>query len=79
MNEDIVKSILNEPLYTNYCSVNAFDFGYCISVHKSQGSEFDKVVVIEERNKYQSDEDYAKWLYTAVTRSSDKLLIISNY
>jgi len=59
--------------------INLFDFGYCISVHKSQGSEWDKVVLIEERNFYQSDEDYSRWLYTGITRAKNKLLIIDNY
>ena len=56
-----------------------FDYGYAISVHKSQGSEWDKVILVEERNFYQSDEDYARWLYTGITRAKNKLLIIKNF
>ena len=43
-----------------------FDYGYAISVHKSQGSEFDKVLLLNEMPR--SFKDYNKWLYTAITR-----------
>jgi exodeoxyribonuclease-5 len=56
-----------------------FDYGYAISVHKSQGSEWDKVVLFEQRTKLWDDEYYAKWLYTAVTRAKERLFIISDY
>lgn len=48
------------------------DFGYCITIHKSQGSQWDKVLV------YSADAwgDKYKLLYTAVTRASKKLLYI---
>ena len=55
---------------------DAFDFGYCLTVHKSQGSEWGNVMLFEETSGYW-DEDYRrKWLYTAITRSNNRLLII---
>jgi len=59
--------------------IDIFDFGYATTVHKSQGSEWQKVVLFEQRNQYQSDQDYARWLYTAATRAKEKLFIIYNY
>lgn len=59
--------------------VDFFDYGYVMSVHKSQGSEWEKVIVFEQRSSYWDDEMYGRWLYTAVTRSSKKLFIISDY
>jgi len=51
--------------------INLFDYGYCISTHKSQGSEYKHVNVIVEQNpKLWSG---TKWLYTAITRASDSL------
>lgn len=50
----------------------AFDFGYAMTVHKSQGSEWDKVLVIEEVMR---GIDYAKLMYTAVTRAQRQLTI----
>jgi len=59
--------------------IDYFDFGYAMSVHKSQGSEWDKVILFEQRTKHWDDEYYARWLYTAVTRARTKLFIISDY
>ena len=50
-----------------------FDYGYCITCHKAQGSEYGKVLVVEE---YLRGNDHARWLYTAATRAKDKLVIV---
>lgn len=59
--------------------VDVFDFAYAISVHRSQGSEWDKIILFEERNPYQSDDDWRRWLYTAVTRAKQKIVIVTNF
>lgn len=51
-----------------------FDFGYCITVHKSQGSQWEKVLVMEEKFPFDKTE-HARWLYTACTRPSEKLVL----
>jgi ATP-dependent exoDNAse (exonuclease V) alpha subunit len=61
------------------CRVDLFDFGYCVSVHKSQGSEWSRVIMIDERNSYQSDDDYTRWLYTGITRAKEKLIMIEDF
>ncbi len=58
--------------------LDLFDFGYALTVHKSQGSQAKKVILFEERNKHQSDDDFRRWLYTAVTRAEEKLIIFGN-
>lgn len=60
-------------------SIDFFDYGYAISVHKSQGSEWNRVVLFEQRSGYWDDDYYKRWLYTAVTRAKEKLFIISNF
>jgi exodeoxyribonuclease-5 len=55
---------------------NRFDFGYALTVHKAQGSQSKSVIVFEEFAPYMSDEEWRRWLYTAVTRASERLLII---
>lgn len=52
-----------------------FAYGYAITGHKAQGSEWDKVLVIEESFPYDKEE-HARWLYTACTRASKKLVLI---
>ena len=52
-----------------------FDYAYCITCHKSQGSEFDKVLVF---NEYMKSTDHNRWLYTAATRAKKKLIIVAD-
>jgi hypothetical protein len=52
-----------------------FTYGYAITCHKAQGSEFEKVLVVEEKFPFDREE-HARWLYTAATRASEKLVII---
>ena len=46
---------------------------YAITCHKSQGSEWDNVFITLKRNFSFNNINDLKWLYTAVTRSRDKL------
>ena len=52
-----------------------FTYGYAITTHKSQGSEWDKVLVVEEAFPFPREE-HARWLYTAVTRAAEKLVLV---
>jgi len=52
-----------------------FTYGYVITGHKSQGSQWDKVLVIEESFPFDKEE-HARWLYTVATRAIDKLVIV---
>ncbi len=55
---------------------NLFDFGYALTVHKAQGAQSKKVVLFEERFSRSSDDDWRRWLYTAVTRAEEELYIV---
>lgn len=50
-------------------------YGYAITGHCSQGSQWDKVLVIEESFPFDKVE-HARWLYTAVSRSVEKCVLI---
>lgn len=52
-----------------------FTYAYAITCHKSQGSEWDKVLVLEEKFPFDKQE-HARWLYTACTRASEKLVLV---
>lgn len=56
--------------------VDLFDFGYCLTVHKAQGSEAPEVVIFEERFKSATDDGWQRWLYTAITRARERLTIV---
>lgn len=55
-----------------------FDFGYALTVHKAQGSQAKRVILFEERFSKMDDEQWRRWLYTAVTRATDELYIFSS-
>lgn len=52
-----------------------FAYAYAITCHKFQGSEAPKILAIEENFPFSKDE-HKRWLYTAATRASEKLVII---
>ena len=52
-----------------------FEFAYAVTCHKAQGSEFDFVIVFDEGWAF--GEERARWLYTAITRAKEKLLLIT--
>ena len=49
-----------------------FDWGYALTVHKSQGSEWARVLVIEQFPH--PDTSPARWRYTAATRAAKELV-----
>jgi exodeoxyribonuclease-5 len=51
-----------------------FDFGYVLTVHKAQGSQWDDVVLFDESFAFQ--ESRARWLYTGITRAAKRLSIV---
>lgn len=51
-----------------------FDYAYCITAHKSQGDEWQKVMVYEQIcDKW----DHKRWAYTSASRAKEKLYWIS--
>lgn len=50
-------------------------YGYALTCHAAQGSEFDKVLVIEESFPFDKIE-HQRWLYTAATRAAEKLVLV---
>ncbi len=51
-----------------------FDYGYALTVHKAQGSQWDEVVLFDESFAFR--ETRARWLYTAITRAAERLTIV---
>jgi exodeoxyribonuclease-5 len=52
-----------------------FTFGYSLTVHKAQGSQWDNVYLFNE--SYVFREEAARWLYTGVTRAAEKITVVS--
>ena len=84
----------NERLGARYATWRkqwlAFDYGYCATVHKSQGSQFRGVMCYEQhpwlpptpeqakRNEFPVPdvEAHRKWLYTAISRAQERLVLV---
>lgn len=49
------------------------DYGYCLSVHKAQGSQWDDVLIFDESFVFK--EDRARHLYTAITRAAKRVTV----
>lgn len=52
-------------------NISMFDWGYCLTCHKGQGSGWDHVAVVEQiwREKWSPE----RWRYTAATRAAKRL------
>src|ERR1700728_2626493 len=51
-----------------------FDYGYALTVHKAQGSQWDDVMLFDESFAFR--EHRARWLYTGLTRAARKLTVV---
>jgi exodeoxyribonuclease V len=79
------------PLENDNADYLELTYAYCLTAHKAQGSEWDSVIVIDQRGLIQkiqsnnsgsgmSPEEYVRrWFYTAVTRARTKLYIAPNW
>ena len=51
-----------------------FDYGYALTVHKSQGSQWDSVCVFDE--SWGPKKERQRWLYTAITRAAERVTVV---
>lgn len=59
-----------------YFNALRLKFGYAITCHKAQGSEWNHVFVKCKTHQSQLSADYFRWFYTAITRTSNKLYLL---
>ena len=60
-----------ELSYPHRCRFSEFDFGYALTVHKAQGSQWDRVLLINESRCFYPDD--RRWLYTGITRAAKQI------
>ena len=74
-NKRIKMELLKKNPYFNALQVK---FGYAVTCHKSQGGQW-KAVFVDQG--YLTEEmlntEYARWLYTAVTRATERLYLVN--
>lgn len=59
-----------------YFNAMRLKFGYAITCHKAQGSEWNNVFVKCKSHQSQLTADYFRWLYTAITRTANHLYLL---
>lgn len=52
-------------------------FSYAITCHKSQGGQWNTVFIEQPYLSEGMNQDYVRWLYTAITRAKDKLYLVN--
>jgi exodeoxyribonuclease-5 len=77
--KELVKKIYDSPYY-NALQVR---FAYCVTCHKAQGGQWKHVYIDPGYSESQIEElpeaekrDFLRWLYTAVTRSTEKIYLL---
>ena len=55
----------------NLCEL---DYGYAITAHKAQGSEWDHVILADDELMINQEDIRRRWLYTAITRAKQRLV-----
>lgn len=63
-----------EPPFWNVKEKECFDYGYALTVHKSQGSQWDNVYIFDESRCFRADAQ--RWLYTAITRAAKQVTVV---
>lgn len=53
-----------------------FDFGYALTCHKAQGSQWADVVAYDESAMFR--EDARRWVYTAITRAAERITLVTD-
>ena len=51
-----------------------FDYGYALTVHKAQGSQWNHVILFDESFAFREHRN--RWLYTGITRAAERLTIV---
>ena len=70
------KDFINEIFNQDGERIVMADFGYAITVHKSQGSQYNNVILYDDNFLVWDRESRKKWLYTAITRAIDTVTIV---
>lgn len=65
---------MSQMLHSQRREAEEFDYGYTITCHKSQGSQWDNVLLLNESAAFGGS--WRKWLYTGITRAAERVQIV---
>lgn len=69
------KEALDKVRWWEKADADEFDFGYAITVHKSQGSQWDRVLIWDDGFFVWDKPQRKRWLYTALTRAAKSVVL----
>ncbi len=69
-----VEDVEGEIPWSTRKRYDEFDYGYALTVHKAQGSQWNNVVLFDESWAFRDTRE--RWLYTAITRAAERLTIV---
>ncbi|HLH92110.1 MAG TPA: AAA family ATPase [Xanthobacteraceae bacterium] len=64
----------NELPWQDLKKTQRMTYGYALTVHKSQGSQWNNVVLFDESAVFR--DDARRWLYTGITRAAERLTVV---
>src|SRR5690606_21144466 len=67
---DSIKSMASEERRER----QEFDWSYAITVHKAQGSQWQRVTLYDQSQSFRKDA--RRWMYTGITRAAEQLTIV---
>lgn len=73
------KDLEGEQIAARLCyrgTLAAATFSYALTVHKAQGSQWKDVIIVNESRKLPRGVDSRRWLYTAITRAEENVVIV---
>jgi superfamily I DNA/RNA helicase len=78
--KELIRSVAYENMQTDpYLNALRVKYGYAITCHKAQGSEWPHVFVHLEKSMFYLDkENQHRWAYTALSRAEKKIHILNN-
>lgn len=68
----VVELDTGEAVDLNYALLDCMEMGYCITLHKAQGSQFPRVIIALQKSRIVD----RAWLYTAITRAEHEIHIV---
>ena len=67
------KGIEDQLAYYEIREAQCFDYGYALTGHKAQGSQWPDVFIFDESQVFRHNAK--RWLYTAITRAAEKVTV----
>lgn len=73
VHDSFFDTTIEKPDWKEMRGSQEFDFGYAITTHKAQGSQWSNVLIFDESGVFRDEAN--RWLYTALTRAQTQVTL----